>query len=191
MTKIRRALGTNPHTDQPRLVYDRRTQHYHLSAEVGSDWGRAEQLLNLADTATTAAGEIACLQAALNLIESRPGDDAISPTYNWLRDDYDTYSRIETALIDAASRLGELALAVGDTVLARWAANQGLTVVPAHEALYRLLMRAAHQAGDRHGIESAYDNAVRAAETYDPLEEIQDETAHLYHQLTDRRRRHR
>jgi hypothetical protein len=188
MAKIRNALGPIPGTDQPRLSHDRRTRHYRLSDDVGTDWSRAQRLLGHAGAATKAADEIAYLRAALDLVQGRPGEDAPPGNYAWLRDDYEVYSQIETPLIDAASRLGVLALDAGDPDLAHWAAGRGLALVPGQEALYRIQMRAAHQSGDLQGVETAYRNAVRAVEAFSGWDDPQLETQQLYAELSGRRR---
>jgi len=56
-----------------------------------------------------------------------------------LCDDHLVFTIIETALVDAAHRLGESALLVGDPDLAKWAVNKGLALIPGQEALLRVV----------------------------------------------------
>ncbi len=116
----------------------------------------------------------------------RPGDQAPAKYYGWLRDDYEVYSHIETTLVDAAYKLGELALAEQHSGRARWAADQGLLVVPGQEALLRIQMHAAALVGDARGVEAAYRRALASAEAQSPWEEVQPETEAVYAAATRR-----
>jgi DNA-binding SARP family transcriptional activator len=185
MAAVRRALGTG-RDDQPRLTYERRTTRYHVSDEVGCDWARATELMKAAASTSDTTTTIAFLCAALELVKGRPGSDVPARHYSWLRDDHEVYVPMETALVDAAYFLGELAVNNGQAQLARWAAAQGLKVVPGQEALHRIQMRAASMSGDRQGVDSAYRAAVRSAEALSGWEDVQPETAALYAKLTGR-----
>lgn len=87
---------------------------------------------------------------------------------------------IETALVDAAHRVDEGALAVGDADLAKWATEKGLALLPGQEALFRVVMRACACVGDRSGIEAAYRCAVARTEELALFEGVMPETDHLY-----------
>ena len=107
----------------------------------------------------------------------------IQSTMHGLLGEPSIYSLIETTLVDAARRRGELALAVGDVERANWAAQKGLDVVEGQEAMYRMKMEAAAKAGDAEGIKAAYRQAKRAAESYGYDDEVQPETRALYEKL--------
>jgi hypothetical protein len=185
MAIVRRVLGTDA-DGEPRLSYDRRTGRYRVSPEVGCDWDRATRLMAGAAEAADSSTTMAFLCAALELVQGRPGADAPARHYSWLRDDHEIYVPMETALVDAAYFLGEIAVNAGRAQLARWAASQGLQVVPGQEALHRIQMRAASMIGDRQGVDSAYRAAVRSAEALSGWDEVQPETAALYAKLTGR-----
>lgn len=182
ITKVRTLLGLNA-DGNPRLDSARNTGTYTVSEEVGMDWHRVESLVGAAKEAST-VDEIAYLQAACDLIDGHVAADAAPSAYAWLLGEPTIYTLIETTLVDAAHRCGELALARGDSHFARWAAQKGLTIVEGQESLYRMRMRAAHEAGDRDGIVQAFQEAQRAAESYGYAEEVQPETQALFDQLT-------
>jgi len=75
----------------------------------------------------------------------------------------------------------------GDGGLAHWAALQGLLVSPWDERLYRLLMRAADELGNRGGVDAALRSLALALELEgDPLLGIHPKTSALYRSLTAR-----
>ena len=143
--------------------------------------------MNHANQTTSAAEEIAYLEAGLRLVHSKPGSEATTSNYGWLRDDPLTYTPIETTLIDIAHRLGQLAIEADNPDLGHWAADQGQLIAPDSEALHRTHMQAAAKAGDPNGIETAYRAAMRSTEALSPWEDIQTETDDLYTQLTGRK----
>lgn len=185
IAETRRILGHNNHGDS-RLPLATNTGRFELDPEVGCDWHRFEQLAAIAKNASTPRNEAACLEAALTLIEGRPGSEAPGKLYEWFTDDHEIYIKVETAIVDAAYRLGELAIETENAALAKWAAGQGLTAVPGQEALHRIQMKAAALAGDKQGIEDAYRAAMRSAETLSAWEDVQPETDELYATLTRR-----
>lgn len=185
IAEARRLLGTD--TDgNSRLPLATNTGRFEASPEIGCDWHRFEQLAKLATNTTTPEDEVALLRATLELVHGRPMGEAPVKLYRWFTDDHEIYVRVETAIVDAAYRLGELAIETGDAELARWAAKQGLEAVPGQEALHRIQMKAAAFVGDDHGIETAYRAAMRAAEELSAWEDVQPETEELYATLTRR-----
>ena len=187
IAETRRILGHNNQGDS-RLPLATNTGRFELDPEVGCDWHRFEQLAAIAKNAATPQSEAACLEAALTLIEGRPGSEAPGKLYEWFTDDHEIYIHVETAIVDAAYRLGELAIETENATLAKWAACQGLTAVPGQEALHRIQMKAAALAGDKQGIEDAYRAAMRSAEALSAWEDVQPETDELYATLTRRDR---
>ncbi len=124
---------------------------FDIADHVGSDWRRLVDLADLADRATDRAGELSSLQAALALVGGPPGEGG-GAWWSWLGHDERVYVMIEALVVDLAHRLGELALAGGRSDIARWAAHQGQLVVPGHEALRDIEVRAAGPAGEVVGV---------------------------------------
>ncbi|MCQ3811831.1 MAG: hypothetical protein KTV68_14890 [Acidimicrobiia bacterium] len=79
---------------------------------------------------------------------------------------------------------GELALDCGDIDKARWAAEKGLSIVDGQEAMCRMKMKAASDAGDHDGVNAAFREAQRAAESNGYDDEVQPETQELYDEMT-------
>jgi DNA-binding SARP family transcriptional activator len=176
---IRRNLGAGS-DGQPRLNLASEGR-FTVSDEVGCDWARFELLHARAEEARRAgevAEEMALLRAALDLVLGGVACDADAKHWMWLRDDPLVYSRVESAIVDAAHRLGGLACEAKLPELARWAADKGLAVVPEQEALYRIQMSAASIAGDEAGLSSVFRQAERSAQNAGST--IQPETETLF-----------
>ncbi len=184
ISQIRRLLGTDAEGDN-RLTQAINTHEYEVSDEIGCDWTRAKDLIEHARN-RGGAGETVLLRSALELVDGQVGADAPARQFSWLIDDHNVYGGIEISLVDAANRLGELALGNDDTSLAGWAAAQGLVVVPGNEAMYRLQMRAAAAAGEPTGVRAAYQLAQRSATNLDPWAGIDEETDALFQALGGR-----
>ena len=178
-----RALFGESGDGTARLETKRATHSYRISDDIGLDWHRAERLV-AASKGQPPADESAYLDAACELIDGHVAADASPANYGWLLREPTIYTLIETTLVDAAHRRGELALAAGDSGRADWAARKGLAIVEGQEAMYRMRMEAASEAGDLDGVNSAYREARRAAESYGYDEEVQPETQALFEKLT-------
>lgn len=183
MMRIRSLLGETAQGDS-RLPSARGSGTYRL-ADVGCDWTRATQLLELAKTAESPDDEGELLDAVCELIDGHIVADAVPRHYAWLLRDPSTYTQMETSLVDAAHRRAELALEIGDVSRAKWAARKGLSIVDGQESLHRVQMRAAAEAGDTDGVKAAFREAMRAVESYGFDEEVQPETQALYESLTN------
>ena len=155
----RQLLGSTGDGSQ-RLESARSTSSYVLCDDVGLDWERVEQLVTEAKSAE-GADEAAYLDAALSLVEGHVAVDARPDHYAWLLREPTIYTLIETTIVDAAHRRGELALAAGNVDKAKWAAEKGLAIVDGQEAMYRMKMQAAADAGDVDAINAAYREAQR------------------------------
>ena len=155
---------------------------YRLGSRVACDWSEFRHLTAAASGAPS-GDAIGLLSQALKLIRGTPFDGVAPGTYTWAWSEQ-VVSEIEVAVTDAAERLAELALDAADTQTADWAARQGLKVVPAHEGLQRIRMRAAAQAGDGDAVDQAYRDARRAAQAIDPHDELSDDTVTLYQHLS-------
>lgn len=159
---------------------------FSVSDEVGCDWSRFTRLVELAGEARskgTPADEMAFLRAALRLVTGAIASGVDAKKWQWLRDDPMVYSQIETAIVDAAHRLGSQACDQQLAELALWAAEKGLMVVPDQEALYRIQMSAAAIAGDEHAVSSVFRRAQRSVQDQPHGDGVQPETEHLYRRL--------
>ena len=168
-----------------RVWFDEPSGHYWVSGDIESDHHRFVSLVALADQSSTTADEQACLEAAIGLIDDEPGRAVGGSSYRWLDRHEPARSALDTAIVTAAHRLGELALNADRAEVARWAAAQGLIVVPGDEALRRVQMRAAAMLDDRQGVEDAYRAAVEVMEDAASWDGLQPETDALYRQLVD------
>ncbi len=181
---IRKHMG---HDDagEPRLLLASGGR-FSVSDEVGCDWSRFARLVELAGEARSegaAADEMALLRAALRLVAGPIASGVDAKKWQWLRDDPMVYSQIETAIVDAAHRLGSQACGQQLADLALWAAEKGLTVVPDQEALYRIQMSAAAIAGDEHAVSSVFRRAQRSVQDQPHGDGVQPETELLYRRL--------
>ncbi len=183
MMRIRSVLGDTAEGES-RLPSARGSGTYRLT-DVGCDWTRATQLLELAKTAESPDDEAKLLDAVCELVDGHIAADAVPRHYAWLLRDPSSYTQMETSLVDAAHRRAELALESGDIGRAKWAARKGLSIVEGQESLHRVQMRAAAEAGDTDGVKAAFREAMRAAESYGFDEEVQPETQALYESLTN------
>lgn len=179
---IRRGVGTaSDGTPRLNVVAEGR---FIVSDEIGCDWTRFQQLVERAEVARrdhAPQDEMALLLAALGLIAGPIASDADQKHWLWLRDDPIVYSRVETAIVDAAHRLGYLGCELQRPDVAMWAADKGLTVVPEQEALFRIQMSAAALAGDDSTIDSVFRQAQRSARPHG--DGVQPETELLYRRL--------
>lgn len=154
MSQVRTLLGTDD-SGENRLTTATNTGNYELSDDVGCDWGRAAELIELA-AGREPADAIALLAAGLELVAGVPGCDADGTGFAWLVEDYSVYGHIQTTIVDAAYRLGSLALDANDLDRANWAADKGLAILPGHEALYRIKLRVAAARDDYPEVERLY-----------------------------------
>jgi hypothetical protein len=145
--------------------------------EVETDWDRFKNLSSQEGGADSWA-------SALALVRGRPFDGLDRGEWAQLEGHV---SAVEASVVSLACRLGEHALNRGEGGVAHWAALQGLLVSPWDERLYRLLMRAADELGNRGGVDAALRGLALALELEgDPLLGIHPETSALYRSLTSR-----
>ncbi|MGI9616384.1 MAG: bacterial transcriptional activator domain-containing protein, partial [Acidimicrobiales bacterium] len=168
-----------------RVWFDEPSGRYWVGGDIESDHHRFVSLVALADQSTSTADEQACLEAAMGLVDDEPGRAVGGSSYRWIGRHEPTRSALDTAVVFAARRLGDLALDADRAEVARWSAAQGLIVVPGDEALHRVQMRAAAMLDDRQGVEDAYRAAVEVMEDAGSWDGLQPETDALYRQLVD------
>lgn len=141
LSQLRTALGTSDDGEQ-RLTAATNTGNYQLSDEIGCDWTRASALIAEAKFRSDEdAADL--LNAALSVLSGSPGADCAPGSFDWLNEDPSVYRRIGSELVDASQRLGEILLDQRRANQAAEAADRGLILVPGHEALYRVKLRAA------------------------------------------------
>lgn len=176
--QIRSMLGLTSDGEH-RLTQAINTGEYEIGEDVGCDWTRADALIGEAKN-RPADEQLELLKAALDLAGGQVGADAPARQFSWLVNDHSVYGLIESRLLDAADRLGELALEAEQPGLAKQSSDIGLKLVPGSEAMFRLQMRAASAAGDRRGLKSAYQAAQSAACADGPWVEVEEETEMLW-----------
>ena len=133
ISRVRSLLGESG-DGTARLETKRATHSYRISDDIGLDWHRAEELV-AASKGQPLTDEAAYLDAACELIDGHVAADASPANYGWLLREPTIYTLIETTLVDAAHRRGELALAAGDSERTDWAARKGLAIVEGQEAM--------------------------------------------------------
>lgn len=175
-SRLRAWLGedTNGETYVPLIVAG---QGYRLAEAVRCDWTRFQALAQRGLRKGSPAGA-EDLEHALGLVRGAPFGDAGHRRYGWA----EPYRQeMISRIVDIAHTLGLWRLQQHQPEAARRALAIGLDVEPTSELLYRGLLRAEYQAGNRVGIIAAAD---RLAELNDRLEvDMEDETAELLRQL--------
>jgi DNA-binding SARP family transcriptional activator len=169
----RRALGAGPDgTDHLPRSHGR----LQLAPSVTTDWSMFEQW---ADDPRPDRW-----RRALGLVRGRPLQGLRSVDWAILEGILPT---IESTVVDVAERFALVCLDAGDPATAQWAARRGLAVCPYDERLYRILLRAADQAGNPAGVEAVMAELVRVvAEDVEPYDAVHPETLALYRSLTRR-----
>jgi hypothetical protein len=176
----RRAVGRGP--DGEPLLRRFRDHVGQLAPSVRCDVDELDDALALASAATPAEQPEASrrLGAALALVRGRPFD--VVAGYEWAFTELHV-AHAERIVVDAAHRLGALALATGNTRGAQWAAEQGLRACPASELLHEDRMRACAAAGDRRGLDACRRDLLHAVEADDPTTALHPDTAAIFDQL--------
>lgn len=168
---------------------------YELSDRVVTDDRLFTDLVALAAATDDIEQATSLLTEALGLVRGEPFTGA-GRHFAWVGGHRAT---VIARVIDAAEELAEIHLARGDGRSAEWAARRGLRASPGDERMYRLLMRAAHTAGDRPGVRRVFQELVDAVgdvgQGNDPHEALDRQTVALLEELaeatqwTDRRTR--
>lgn len=181
VSDARTALGQNPDGGLY-IPQAGKAGRYHLRG-AGCDLHRLHAHLDTADAADSQQAADGHLRAALELVRGELFSD-VGSGYDWV-DPY--YTKAVVAIEDAACRLTELCLAVGDHGGARWAARQGLQANPGSESVGRARMRVAADAGNRSELDQVYSElcsvASRSADQPNGSDRLLPETTELYTQL--------
>lgn len=171
MWEARRALGSG--RDGNALLPDAAQGRYSLSDRVVTDYGVFCELVARADDTEDAEAAAAILAEALELVRGEPFV-GVGRSYAWVGPHR---GMIVSQILDAAEELAEVRLATGDWRAAEWSARQGLRALPCDERMYRLLMRAAHVAGNTTGVQRAFNELCEAVA--DPDSGVEpDDTVH-------------
>jgi DNA-binding SARP family transcriptional activator len=137
---------------------------YVLSSEVQCDWTRFEELLE-----TDFGGpedEAILLRSALDLVKGPPLAGSLSsPFFEWVCAQHLDLA-MEARVVDAAERLGVVALDLGDLTLAELAVRKGLELDPAREELYRVWMHVAGRLGRPDQVDEVYRRLCRALQRH-------------------------
>jgi DNA-binding SARP family transcriptional activator len=167
------------------LRHDRSFRLYRLSPAVSLDWDRFRALARTGQAGGPDAPGL--LHQALELVGGRPLDSPASRSYEWA---VVHRTEMETVIAETAERLGLLHLDAGDPEQANWAARRGLAASPYDERLYRVLMRAAHAAGNPAGVEAFWQELLAVLDTDLDLvdEDLHPNTVALYTSLRGSRR---
>jgi hypothetical protein len=97
---------------------------------------------------------------------------------------------MEAQIAEVAEQLADHRLEAGDHAGATWAARRGLRASPDNERLYRVLLRAAHAAGNLAGVHAVWNELLRGVDDdMEPFDSLHPETVELYQRLVRPRRR--
>jgi DNA-binding SARP family transcriptional activator len=175
VTAARTGLGRDP--AGARYLPEARAGLYRLSDAVGLDWARFQALAAQGHSSGSEALEL--LRQALELVRGAPLESPTSRSYEWA---VVHRTEMETVIAETAERLGLLYLDADDPEQANWAARRGLAASPYDERLYRVLMRAAHAAGNPAGVEAAWQEllSVLGADLELIDEDLHPDTVALY-----------
>lgn len=156
--------------------------HYRFTPAVRTDWDQFQALVPT-DPATVPTEQ---LETALALVRGQPftGATGRRPKYRWADR---LKSHMITTITDTSIIVAERALNANQPAQARTAATTGLQAEPGTEQLWRLLLQAEHQAGNRHGIHTAIDRLEH--QLHDLGTDPEPETTQLIEQLLRTRRR--
>jgi DNA-binding SARP family transcriptional activator len=149
---LRRVLGTDRVPDAARRGY--------TLAGCTTDWQRFLDYRAAARPDAPPAEAAQALASCLSLVRGRPFSDLPVSGYGWVATDL-LISQAEVAILDAAQRLADLAMAEGDWDLAAWAAERGLIVDPTSEDLNASVIRAAASTGRTDRLSQVWRDVVR------------------------------
>ena len=157
VSEARRALGRLvPPPDGGEWLARTLTEQLPLHPLVVTDAQLVEERLEQARLEPPAQA-IETLRPAVAMITGMPFADT---SYLWPDAEGITSSLVLLA-ISAAAELAGHALSIGDTELVFWATGQGLAVLPGHEELITLRMRAHARSGDLAGVRQEWESYER------------------------------
>lgn len=166
---IRRArewMGSDP--DGSHRVREDAEGRLSLAPSVVCDWDCARNLLLRSRRASSPRAEIDLLRRGLKMARGESFAGTPRGRYAWVvREDLPrTVTRV---LVDASVRLAELLSGQDDAAGASTAAEAGLRVSPAHQGLWRALLRSRHEESGVAGVRRTLDEMGEALDAV-PLE---------------------
>jgi DNA-binding SARP family transcriptional activator len=180
VTAARSGLGRAP--DGTRYLPDAYDGRYRLNSKLGLDWARFQTL-----AAQSQDDELEPLRQAVELIRGVPLTSPTGRGYEWA---VVHRTEMETVSAETAERIALCYLDRGDHRQASWAARRGLLASPYDERLYRVLMRAAHAAGNPAGVDAVWNELLSVLDADLDLvdDELHPDTVALYAELRPRAR---
>jgi DNA-binding SARP family transcriptional activator len=173
ITRTRRQLGRS--SDGREWIEHRGGGWYSLHPDARFDWAEFEELSERG----IEESDRALLASALALVRGEPFRDC-----DWWWLDQAFLQTVGAQIAETALTLAELELAAGAGRAAANAARVGLGIDPADERLWRVLMRAEHEAGRPAGVQDAW-NACQAVLADIALDgRPHQDTAALHRELT-------
>jgi hypothetical protein len=154
---IRTYANTLRRTVGPDRLPDAGRRGYTLTA-ADTDWRRFLELS--AATGVKLADEARSLAEALAVVRGLPFTELPPKGFGWVATEL-LISKAEVAVIAAAARLAELALAAGDWPLAAWAAERGVFVSPTAQELNASALRAAAESRQPDRLAQAWRDITR------------------------------
>lgn len=169
----RRSLGTSS-SGEDHLPRSRGSLS--LGKHITNDWARFQALAQ--------SESVEDWEAALSLIRGRPFEGLRSSATDWVVLE-GFAAEIEGLTVDVAVRFAEAQLPVGNHAAVERLTRRALLVSRYDERLYRILLRSAHAAGNRAGIEATINELISlVADDVAPWDSIHEETIRLYRSLT-------
>jgi len=179
----RRAMGRDSSGDLF-LPPASKTGHYRVSPLVTVDVTRASSLVVAAEASDDPEQSMALLRAALDLVEGEPLAGILSGYAWWSAEGHER--RVAATLVDGACRLARLAAGSGYLDLARWGLEQARLVEPYSEALTRVAMQVAAEAGDADRLRREWLECRRRVDELDPGSLPSEATERIYADLRRR-----
>lgn len=179
----RRAMGRDA-SGELFLPPATKSGHYRMSPLVTVDAARVAALVAAADAALDPRESMALLRAAVGLVESEPLAGALTGYGWWCAEGHER--RIAATLVDGACRLARLAARSGHLDLARWGLEQARLVEPYSEALSRVAMQVAAEAGDPDRLRREWAECQGRVDELDPGSLPSEATERLYVELRRR-----
>lgn len=176
----RRAMGRDSSGDLF-LPAASKTGHYRVSPLVTVDVTRASSLVVAAEASDDPEQSMALLRAALDLVEGEPLAGILSGYAWWSAEGHER--RVAATLVDGACRLARLAVGSGYLDLARWGLEQARLVEPYSEALTRVAMQVAAEAGDADRLRREWVECQRRVDELDPGSLPSEATERIYADL--------
>jgi len=165
--KLRRTVG-------PEHLPEAGRRGYALS-DFDTDWRRFLEFTAAAEARTEPADQALSLTEAMALVRGLPFAELPTNGFGWVATEL-FISQVEVAVIVAAGRVVDLALAAGDWPLATWSAERGLVVSPTGEELNASALRAVARSGQPDRLSQAWRDVTRrysAADEAVPRELVQ------------------